>query len=103
MRRIASLSIAALLLAALMTATPAAGQSEGKLRGRIGAGKAQERSLASAAARLGRLERATAREVAVLERRLAAAQSELNAADARLASTEVRLGEARKRVTRLRE
>jgi hypothetical protein len=79
MRRIASLSIAALLLAALVTAAPAAGQSEGKLRGRIGAGKAQERSLAGAAARLARLERATAREVAVLEGRLASAQSELDA------------------------
>jgi septal ring factor EnvC (AmiA/AmiB activator) len=102
MRRIASLSVAALLFAALVAAAPAAGQSEGTLRDKIGAGKAQERSLASAAARLGRLERTTAREVAVLEGRLAGAQRELDAADARLASTEVRLGEARKRVARLR-
>ncbi len=92
---------AAVLVTAL-AAAPAGGQSEGKLRDRIGAGKAQERTLASAAARLGRLERATAREVAVLEGRLGAAQSELDAADGRLASTEARLTEARRRVTRLR-
>jgi septal ring factor EnvC (AmiA/AmiB activator) len=103
MLRPASPLFAVFLLAALVAAAPAGGQSEGKLRDRIGAGKAQERSLASAAARLGKLERVTAREVAVLEGRLASAQSELDAADARLASTEVRLGEARKRVTRLRE
>jgi hypothetical protein len=102
MLRAASPLFAVLLLAALVAAAPAGGQSEGRLRDKIGAGKAQERSLASAAARLARLERTTAREVTVLEGRLAAAQRELEVADARLASTETRLGEARKRVTRLR-
>jgi hypothetical protein len=99
----AALTLLSVLLLSALVAAPAGAQSEGKLRDRIGAGKSQERSLASAAARLGRLERTTAREVAVLEGRLAGAQSELDAADARLASTEMRLGEARKRVTRLRE
>jgi septal ring factor EnvC (AmiA/AmiB activator) len=102
MRRTASPLFIAVLLAALVAAAPAGGQSEGKLRDKIGSGKAQERSLASAAARLGRLETATAREVAVLEGRLAGAQRELDAADARLASTETRLTEAQRRVRRLR-
>jgi septal ring factor EnvC (AmiA/AmiB activator) len=102
MLRAASSLFAAVLLAALVAAAPAGGQSEGTLRDKIGAGKAHQRSLASAASRLARLERTTAREVAVLEGRLAAAQSELDAADARLTATEARLDEARRRVTRLR-
>jgi peptidoglycan hydrolase CwlO-like protein len=102
MLRSASLFIAVLLVAAV-AAAPAGGQSEGKLRDRIGSGKAQERSLASAAARLGELERRVSREVRVLEGRLGEAQSELDAADARLASTQVRLDEARRRVARLRK
>ena len=103
MRRAACSLIAALLLAALVAAAPAGGQSEGTLRDHIGSGKAQERSLASAAARLGRLERKAAREVAVLEGRLDAAQADLDAADARLATTQAAPREARRRVTRLRE
>ena len=91
------------VLAALVVAAPAGGQSEGTLRDRIGSGKAQERSLASSAARLGQLERKVSREVAVLEGRLAEAQTELNTADAKLAYTAGRLVEARKRVNRLRE
>jgi len=102
MPRAATLLLAVLLLAAA-AAAPAGGQSEGRLRDRIGSGKAQERALASAAARLGRLERTTAREVTVLEGRLASAQSDLDAANARLASTQTRLEEARRRVARLRK
>src|SRR5918998_1465360 len=92
-----------LALMLLVAAAPAGGQSEGTLRDRIGDGKARERSLETAAARIGKLERKVAREVAVLEGRLAEAQTELNTADARLASTQHRLTEARKRVNRLRE
>ncbi len=92
------------VLAALVAAAPAGGQSEGTLRDRIGSGKARERSLASSAARLGQLERKVAREVAVLEGRLADAQTELDTADAQASpSTAGRLVEARKRVNRLRE
>ncbi|HWK25837.1 MAG TPA: transglycosylase family protein [Solirubrobacter sp.] len=96
-------AVAVTLLAALVAAAPAGGQSEGTLRDRIGAGKRQERTLASAATRLGRLERAATREVAVLEQRLADAQGDLDAADARLTSTQAKLVEARKRVHRLRD
>ena len=102
MPRTALLLIVA-LLSALVAAAPAGGQSEGSLRERIGSGKQRERTLASAAARLGQLERKVGREVAVLEGRLSAAQSELDRADARLASTQIRLDEARRRVHRLRK
>jgi peptidoglycan hydrolase CwlO-like protein len=98
MRRLAPI----LLLAVALSATSAHAQSEGTLRNRIGAGKAQERSLASAAARLGRLESETAREVALLQGRLAAAQTQTTAAQTRLATTQIQLDAARKRVTRLR-
>src|SRR3954454_143326 len=85
-----------LLLAVALSTTPAHAQSEGTLRDRIGSGKAQERSLASAAARLGALERETSREVGILEGRLANAQSDLNAAQTRLATTQAALDAARK-------
>src|ERR1700754_3772817 len=91
------------ILAALVAAAPAGGQSEGALRDRIGSSKQRERSLASSSARLAELERKVGREVRVLEGRLSEAQSELDASDARLRSTQVRLNEARKRVTRLRK
>jgi septal ring factor EnvC (AmiA/AmiB activator) len=98
-----ALLLIVVLLSALVAAAPAGGQSEGTLRDRIGSGKQQEQTLASAAARLGQLERKVSREVAVLEGRLGEAQSELDAADARLASTQNRLDEARRRVSRLRK
>jgi septal ring factor EnvC (AmiA/AmiB activator) len=98
-----AVALIVVLLSAVVAVAPAGGQSEGTLRDRIGSGKQQERTLASAAARLGALERKVSREVAVLEGRLSEAQSELDAADARLASTENRLDEARRRVTRLRK
>jgi septal ring factor EnvC (AmiA/AmiB activator) len=100
-RRLASILLLAVALSALAAAPT--GAQEGALRDRIGAGKARERSLASAAAQLGRLERATAREVTLLEGRLSTAQTELTAAEGRLASTQQRLDAARKRVARLRK
>jgi peptidoglycan hydrolase CwlO-like protein len=83
-------------------AVPALAANEGKLRGRIQSNRAHERALAGAAAHLGRLERATAREVAILSHRVADAQAQLDAAVARRQQTAMRLDAARKRVARLR-
>jgi septal ring factor EnvC (AmiA/AmiB activator) len=96
-----------LLLAGLgavwsLTALPASGQSEGSLRNSIDAGKARERTLASAAARLARLERASAKEVAILEGRLADVQGRLDAAQARLTQTQAALAGERARALKLR-
>jgi peptidoglycan hydrolase CwlO-like protein len=91
-----------LLTLAAFAAVPALAADEGQLRGRIHSGRAHERALAGAAAHLGRLERATAREVAILSRRVADAQAELDAAVARQQATAERLREARARVARLR-
>ena len=83
-------------------AVPAQAANEGTLRDRIHSGRAHERALAGAAARLGALERATAREVAILSGRVAAAQAALDAAVARQQATEARLVAARARLARLR-
>src|SRR4051794_36228887 len=94
------------MLAAMLAALPAAStgaQGEGALRDRIGSAKARERTLAGAAARLGRLEAQTARQVTILESRVSAAQADLTAAENRLAATQRRLEAARKRVVRLRK
>jgi len=93
---------ALIVLALLLLVPPARAQDADTLRDRIGSGKARERSLASAATRLGALERQATREVVILEGRLSAAQTELNAAAQQLATTEARETEARRRVTRLR-
>ena len=91
------------VLAAALGAVPATGQqSEGDLRDRIDSQRGREQSLSSSVARLGRLERATAREVAILEKRVAALQAELSAAEAVLASTEQRRNRQRARALRLR-
>src|SRR4051794_5644907 len=82
MRRTVCLSMLVTVLAAVVATTFASAQSESTLRGRIGAAKGQERSLGNAVARLGRLERATARDVAVLERRVGDVQAEVAAAEA---------------------
>ena len=91
------------VLAAALAAVPAIGQqSEGGLRDRIDAQRDREQSLSSSVARLGRLERVTAREVAILEKRVAAVQAELSAAEHVLASTEQRRDRQRVRALRLR-
>lgn len=93
-----------LVLLALFVLAPAANaQDEDTLRDRIGAGKSRERSLASAADRLGELERKATREVTILEGRLSSAQQELTEAETRLAATEARETSARQRVNRLRK
>jgi septal ring factor EnvC (AmiA/AmiB activator) len=98
--------LSVLLLAALLTAlsaAPTGAQDAGTLRNRIGAAKARERTLSGAVARLGRLERQTSAQVAILEGRVAAAQSELDIAEANLLATQRDLGAARRRLTRLRK
>jgi hypothetical protein len=91
-----------LLTLAAFVSVPAMAANEGQLRGRIKSGRAHERALAGAAAHLAALERATAREVTILSRRVANAQAELDAAVARQQATAVRLAAARARVARLR-
>ncbi|MFL5844029.1 MAG: transglycosylase family protein [Solirubrobacteraceae bacterium] len=92
-----------LVLVALFVAVPVAGgQDEDALRNRIGAGKAAEKALSSAAARLGALERAASREVALMEGRLSEAQSELDRAEAAADLAASQLADARKRVARLK-
>lgn len=91
------------VLAAVPGAVPAIGrQSEGDLRDRIDSQRSREQSLASSLARLGRLERATAREVAILEKRVGAVQAQLSTAESVLASTEQRRNRQRARALRLR-
>ncbi len=92
----------ALLTLTAFAAVPAQAANEGRLRGRINSGRAHERALAGAAAHLARLERATAREVAILARRVTSAQAELDDAVARQRATAARLAAARARVARLR-
>jgi peptidoglycan hydrolase CwlO-like protein len=103
--RIRAGAAAALVVAACaaLPAHPARGTDDpGRLRDQIAGQKARERVLASAAARLGRLEAQTSREIAVLTQRLAAAQADLASWEARLADTQRRLREAQKRLVALR-
>jgi hypothetical protein len=96
------------LLAAIVAAwaigpVPAGGQDRADtLRNSIQSKRDREARLSSAAARLGRLERATAHEVAILETRVAAVKRDLDAAQAILASTVVRRNRAQARALRLR-
>ena len=80
----------------------ASAEDPGALRQHIQRQKGQERQLASAAARLGRLERAAAHSVDVLAGRLAESQAELQRWQARLAATQADLRATRKRLVRLR-
>lgn len=90
------------LLALLVGAHVAVGQDEGALRDRIGKAQGRERALGSAAQRLGRLERAATRQVAVLQRRLADVTSQLQASEARLQRAQETLAEQRRRLRRTR-
>jgi septal ring factor EnvC (AmiA/AmiB activator) len=91
-----------LIVATAFVAVPARAADEGTLRDRIHSGLTHERALAGAAAHLGRLERATAREVAILSQRVASAQAALDTAVARQQATAARLAAARARLARLR-
>jgi len=98
MRRLALLVLVALLALPSL----AGGQDESGLREGIDRGKASERSLSSAAARLGALEQAATREVALMEGRVAAAQAELGRAEAAADRAAEELSDAQERVARLR-
>jgi septal ring factor EnvC (AmiA/AmiB activator) len=99
-------TIALVLLIALSAAGGAtrlaAADDPGTLRNRIDRQKGQERQLASAAARLGRLERAASHSVDVLSGRLAESQADLQRWEARLAATQADLRATRARLVRLR-
>jgi septal ring factor EnvC (AmiA/AmiB activator) len=97
------LVLAALLAVGLGVAVTARGASEGSLRSKIHSGKVREQALGDAATHLARLERASAREVAIIEGRLAGAQADLNTAQARLSTTQAKLAAERKRLARLRK
>jgi len=99
----ALLATLALLACGLAVAVTAHGASEGRLRSTIHSSKVREAALGDAAAHLARLERASAREVAIVEGRLADAQQDLNAAQSRLASTQAELASERTRLARLRK
>jgi hypothetical protein len=103
-RRAIPFVLLALLAAAwALDAGPAGGRDRADtLRNRIDSQRGRERTLTGALARLGRLERATAREVAVLERRVAAVQAELAQAEGLLAGTVQRRDRERARALRLR-
>jgi hypothetical protein len=94
--------LAALLPLLLAAVSTAGGQSESALRRQIGHGRSVERALGSAAARLGALERATARDVTILEGRVADAQAQLDRATAAADRAAAALADARARVARLR-
>lgn len=102
-RLLAPCALLLLLLAALVVgpAGRARGADERRLQRAIAGQRAREGSLASAAARLGRLEQLAQQQVALLEGRLAAVQAELTGAQTRLARTQVRLDAARRRTARL--
>ena len=78
MRRLLLLSLVALFL----LPTAAGGQDESDLRNSITEGQAAEEALEGAAARLGALEAAASRAVALMEGRVAEAQAELDRAEA---------------------
>jgi len=102
-RRIRLLAFLLAVVALALVAVPAGGQqSESGLRDKIGSQRDRERSLAGSVARLARLERATTREVTILQRRVAAVQAELAAAEKVLASTVKRRNRQRERALRLR-
>jgi hypothetical protein len=100
-------SLLALLAAVLgvwaLTAGPAGGADRAdSLRHGIERKRDREQRLSGAVAKLARLERATAREVAIMQRRVDAVQRDLAAAQAILDSTVVRRDRERARALRLR-
>jgi septal ring factor EnvC (AmiA/AmiB activator) len=104
-RAVACALLAALVAAwALASAIPAGGADRAdSLRDSIESKRNREARLSGAAARLGRLERVTAREVAILSKRVAAVERELAAAQAILDRTAARRDRAMARALRLRK
>lgn len=99
-----ALALVACLIAGAFTLTRQAEAADrsGQLQSDIDSRRQRERSLAAAATRLGKLERATGRDVELLQRRVAAAQAELERARALVATTTQRLVAAQRRAQRLR-
>jgi hypothetical protein len=96
--------LAAIAVAWAIGAVPAGGQDRAdSLRNSIQSKHDREARLSGAVARLGRLERATAREVAILEQRVAAVQRDLDTAQAILDETVTRRDKAMARALRLRK
>ena len=96
--------LAALVAAWAIAAGPAGGADRAdSLRDAISDKRERERTLSGSVARLARLERATAREVAVLERRVAAVRRDVVAARAILDRTVERRDRAQARALRLRK
>jgi hypothetical protein len=95
--------VAAIAAAWAIAASPAGGQDSNGLQNRIDRLGGREQRLSSAAARLGRLERATGRAVAILERRVAAVRRDLHEAEAVLTQTLTRRQAAKRRTLRLRK
>jgi septal ring factor EnvC (AmiA/AmiB activator) len=91
------------LLALTLVAVSAHGANEGQLRSKIHAGKVREQALSDAAAHLARLERASAKEVAIIDGRLRDAQQELAVSQARLTRTTDDLRAERARLARLKK
>jgi septal ring factor EnvC (AmiA/AmiB activator) len=106
MPRLRALPIARLVLAALAVAlwapAPGGAQGIGELRERAAQQRAQERSLAGGAARLGALIGRVERQLAALDRRRAAVAAELAADETRLARIQADLRAERARLARLR-
>ena len=95
--------VAALVAAWAIGAVPAGGADRAdSLRDSIQSKRDREQALSGAIARLGRLERSTARDVAILQRRVDAVRRELAAAQAVLDSTTARRDRQRARALRLR-
>ena len=102
----AKLLAAALLLPMLLWAgnpMPSRGADAGALQRQIDAGRQTEQRSLSAAARLNRLERQAAGNVAVLESRLSAIQAQAASWEARLARTTAGLRTARGHALGLRQ
>ncbi len=103
LRAIPLLLLALLATALTIAAVPAPGRDRAdSLRSKIQGSKGREQSLSGAVAHLGRLERASAREVAILQTRVADVQADLTKAEARLADTVARRDRERARALRLR-
>ncbi|HTN22653.1 MAG TPA: transglycosylase family protein [Solirubrobacteraceae bacterium] len=103
LRAIPVVLLALLATALTIAAVPAPGRDRADtLRSRIHSQQGRESALQGAVAHLGRLERATAREVAILERRVADVQADLTRAQARLDDTVRRRDHERARALRLR-
>jgi hypothetical protein len=103
LRAIPFVLLALLAVAWAVDAGPAGGRDRADtLRQHIEGQRGRERTLSGALARLGRLERSTAREVTILERRVAAVQRELAQTEALLDDTVQRRDRERTRALRLR-